>query len=43
MPRQVRLQEPGALDPGMARGERSEETDRDDEDRRMFLEALEDA
>jgi hypothetical protein len=40
MPRQVRLQDPGALDPLMAQGDRREEIDRDDEDRRMFLEAL---
>jgi hypothetical protein len=40
MPRQVRLQDPGALDPVMARGDRREEIYRDDEDRRMFLEAL---
>jgi putative transposase len=40
MPRQVRIQYPGALDHGMARGDRREEIYRDEEDRRMFLEAL---
>ena len=40
MPRQVRIQYPGALYHVMARGDRREEIYRDDEDRRMFLEAL---
>ena len=40
MPRQVRIQYPGALYHVMARGDRREEIYRDDEDRRMFLAAL---
>lgn len=43
MPRQVRIQYPGALYHVMARGDRQEEIYRDDEDRRMFLEALAEA
>jgi putative transposase len=40
MPRQVRIQYPGALYHVMARGDRREEIYRDNEDRKMFLEAL---
>ncbi len=41
MPRQVRIQYPGALYHVMAGGDRREAIYRDDEDRKMFLAALE--
>lgn len=40
MPRQIRIQYPGALYHVMARGDRREAIFLDDEDRKMFLEAL---
>ena len=43
MPRQVRIQYPGAVYHVMARGDRREAIFRDDLDRRMFLAVLEDA
>ena len=43
MPRQVRIQYPGALYHVMARGDRREAIFFDDEDRKMFLEALAEA
>ena len=43
MPRQVRIQYPGAIYHVMARGDRLEAIFRDDLDRRMFLAVLEDA
>ena len=41
MPRQVRIQFPGAVYHVMARGDRREAIFHDDEDRRMFLAVLE--
>ena len=43
MPRQVRIQFPGAVYHVMARGDRREAIFLDDEDRRMFLKVLEEA
>ena len=43
MPRQVRIQYPGAVYHVTARGDRREAIFRDDEDRRMFLQVLEQA
>ena len=43
MPRQVRIQFPGAVYHVMARGDRREAIFHDDEDRRMFLAVLEEA
>ncbi len=43
MPRQVRIQFPGAVYHVMARGDRREAIFHDDEDRRMFLAVLLDA